>query len=182
MKAFRNIGGNVVEIQVDVDPNGNPILPPDTTIDPKPEAAEGHYVTVVGKNWVQIPFPVPFKTFETKKNEVLEKIKAYKDWLLEQPVEHNGVLFDADDVARGRISQALVVHSATGQLPPVWITYTDEPYAITAVDDLNAISGAVFAAFSQRFYECDTLRSQVVAAETEEALYAIEVPAVPITL
>ena len=41
MKAFRNIGGSVVEIDVDTDPNGQPILPPDTTVDAKPAAHDG---------------------------------------------------------------------------------------------------------------------------------------------
>ena len=38
MKAFRNLAGNVVEIDIDLDLDGNPILPPDTTTDLRPEA------------------------------------------------------------------------------------------------------------------------------------------------
>jgi hypothetical protein len=52
MKAYRNIAGVVHEIQVDIGLDGQPILPPDTTVDPRPEPQPGHYVTVVGNAWV----------------------------------------------------------------------------------------------------------------------------------
>lgn len=184
MKAFRNIAGNVVEIDIDVDLNGNPILPPDTTIDPKPEALEGHYVTVVGKVWVQIPIPQEFKAFETKKTEALAKLSTYRDWHIEQPITHQEVLFDADEQARNRISQVISVHTATGQLPPEWVTFNNGSFPITTIEDLTALATSIFTAFSERFYHCNTIRRSILDAETEETLAAAveTIPSIPTSM
>lgn len=180
MKAFRNIGGTVVEIDVDVDPDGQPILPPDTTVDEKPDAQPGHYVTVVGNSWVQIPLPQEFITFEYKKQQALEKLAKYKAYLFEQPVEINGVMFDANEKARNRLTQALVINTASGYLPPFWITANNSQHPITTLDDLKEIINGVQTAFATRFFQMDTLRQQILAATNEDELNAIEIPTIPL--
>jgi hypothetical protein len=179
MKAFRNVGGNVVEVEIDTDLNGHPILPPDTTTDPRPEAQEGHYVTVVGDKWVQIAIPVPFVTFETKKQDAHKKLKAYRAWYLEQPIIHEGVKFDADEQARARLTQALTINGANGYLPPAWIAFDNTPFPLAAVADLVNLVNAVQVAFSNRFFETAAIRDQIINATTEEQLAAITVPVVP---
>lgn len=179
MKAFRNVGGTVREIQVDVGLNGQPILPPDTTVDPRPDPLPGHYVTVVGNAWVQIEVPVYVESFDSKKAKALDRVRQYRDWKLEQPVDVNGVLFDGDDKARTRLTQALVMFKELNYLPPVWVDYNDASVTISSIDDLKTIVAAVTAEFSARFYETDTLRAQVAATTTEEELNAIVIPEVP---
>lgn len=179
MKAYRNVAGNVVEVEVDVGIDGQPILPPDTTTDERPEAQEGHYVTVVGKVWVQIPIPQPFTSFETKKAEALVKMRKYRDWYLEQPVEHSGVKFDGDDIARARLTQALVINTANGYLPPAWVAYDNSLFPIADLAALQALVNTVQVAFSNRFFEMSTLRDQITAAADETALTAITIPSVP---
>ena len=176
MKAFRNIGGEVREIQVDIGSDGQPILPPDTTVDERPEPLPGHYVTVVDKSWVQIEIPVYVKSFETLKAEALNKVVKYRNWLLEQPVDVDGVLFDGDKEARDRLTDALVIYNELGVLPPSWVTYDNEMYALANIDDLKAIAAAVATAFSTRFYECNDLRISVNSATDEAQLQAIVIP------
>lgn len=176
MKAFRNIGGEVREIQVDIGLDGQPILPPDTTVNDRPEPLPGHYVTVVDNSWVQIEIPVYVKSFETLKAETLDKVVKYRSWLLEQPVDVDGVLFDGDKLARDRLTDALVIYSELGVLPPAWVTYANELHALTTIDDLKAIAAAVTTAFSTRFYECNDLRASVLAAADEAQLQAIKIP------
>lgn len=179
MKAFRNVAGTVIEIDVDVDPSGHPILPPDTTTAEKPAAQPGHYVTVVGNSWTQIPIPQEVIAFEYRKQQALELLGRYKSWFFEQPTEHNGVMFDADEQARARLIQALVVHSANGYLPPVWITADNTPYTLASVDDLKDIVTTVQNAFATRFYEMDVIRQQILAAADEQALAAVAIPIIP---
>lgn len=179
MKAFRNVAGSVVEIEVDVGIDGKPILPSDTTVDPKPEALADHYVTVVGTEWVQIPVPVPFVSFETQQQNALAKFKDYRDWYLNSPLEHNGVLFDADDTARNRLTQTLVIYNDNGYLPPFWVTESNGRYPLAVIDDLRALVTAVSGAFSARFYEMGALREQILAATNETELAAITIPSVP---
>lgn len=176
MKAFRNVAGNVVEITVDVGLDGKPILPPDTTVDPRPEPNPGHYVTVVGREWVQIEIPVVIESFESKVARKLEAIGKYRDWLTEQPVEVGGVKFDADEQARSRLTQALVIQSTLGYLPPAWISYDNTPQPLTTVDDLKAIVQTVQTAFATRFFECDVLRQAAKAATNTEELDLVVVP------
>ena len=176
MKAFRNIGGEVREIQVDIGLDGQPILPPDTTVDDRPEPLPGHYVTVVDNSWVQIETPVYVKSFETLKAETLEKVVKYRSWLLDQPVDVDGALFDGDKEARDRLTDALVIHNELGVLPPSWVTYDNETHTLTTIDDLKAIASAVATAFSTRFYECNDLRASVNAAADEAQLQAIVIP------
>lgn len=179
MKAFRNVAGTVVEIDVDVDLQGQPILPPDTTVQAKPVAQAGHYVTVVGNAWVQIPQPQEVIAFEYQKQQALEKLSKYKAYYFEQPTEINGVLFDADEQARNRLTQNLVVNSASGYLPPAWIAADNTPYPIAALADLMEIVNGVQQAFSTRFFEMDTLRQQILAAADEAALAAVVIPVIP---
>lgn len=179
MKAYRNIAGVVHEIQVDIGLNGQPILPPDTTVDPRPEPQPGHYVTVVGNAWVQIEIPVAFESLDTKKDAVLKRIAAYRDWLLDQPVDVDGVLFDGDKNARDRLTQALVMFREINYLPPTWVAHDNSEAPLADDAALRNIAGKVATAFSQRFYECDTLRAYALAAEDEVALTAVVVPAIP---
>lgn len=179
MKAYRNIAGVVHEIQVDIGLDGQPILPPDTTVDPRPEPQPGHYVTVVGNAWVQIEIPVAYESLDTKKDAVLKRIAAYRDWLLSQPVDVDGVLFDGDEAARERLTQALVIFREIAYLPPSWVTHDNSEAPLADADALRNIAGKVTAAFSQRFYECNTLRAQAMAAQDEAALNAVVIPATP---
>ena len=179
MKAFRNLAGNVIEIDVDTDPDGHPILPPDTTVDPRPEAQEGHYVTVVGKVWMQIPIPQPFVSFETKQAEAQKRLSKYKDWYLEQPIMHMDFKFDADEMARARLTQAIVMTSVNGYLASAWITYDNGLFPLNSLDDLKGIANAVQVAFANRFFEMSTIREQIASATDETQLSAIEIPEVP---
>lgn len=179
MKAFRNIAGTVVEIDVDVDLQGQPILPPDTTVIEKPAAQPGHYVTVVGNAWVQIPIAQEVIAFEYKKQLALEALGRYKAWYFEQPTELNGVLFDADDQARNRLTQALVIESTSGCLPPAWIAADNSQIPLADKAALVAIVTAVQTAFSTRFFEMDTVRQSILAAADEAALSAVVVPSIP---
>lgn len=179
MKAWRNLNGKVVEIYVDVDPQGNPLLPPDTTTDPKPEPLEGHYVTVVGREWVQIPIPVVRYEFSYLQQQALDRLKTYKEWYLNQPVEVNNRLFDNDETARARVSQAILAHQLTGFLPEFWVDANNQRYPINSVDDLKTIAVALQDSFNTRFVETDTIRQQILAATTEDQLNAVEIPALP---
>ena len=179
MKAFRNLAGNVVEIDIDLDLNGNPILPPDTTLDPRPEAQPGHYVTVVDRSWVQIPIPVQVKSLELLKAEALKKVADYREWLLEQPVEHAGILFDGDQIARVRLSQAVTVADAGGQVPPVWVTYDNSAFPLADLAALKALTVDIITAFGTRFFEANSIREAIMLAGDEASLAAIEIPGVP---
>ena len=179
MKAFRNIGGNVVEVEIDVDLNGNPILPPDTTVDPRPEPQPGHYVTVVGNSWVQIPIPQEVISFEYKKQKRLEALSTYKNWYLDQPVTYNNIKFDADEKARIRLTQALVVYNETGYLPQAWVTADNTLFPLNSIDDLKGIINAVQTAFSTRFFEMEAIRQQIINADDDASLDAINIPTIP---
>lgn len=179
MKAFRNLAGNVVEIDIDLDLNGDPILPPDTTTDPRPEAQPGHYVTVVDRSWVQIPIPVQVKSLELLKSEALSKVAAYREWLLEQPVEYSGVLFDGDQVARVRLSQAVTVAEAGGQVPPAWVTYDNSTFPLADLAALKALTVAIITAFGNRFFEANAVREAIMQANDEAALAAVKIPTIP---
>ena len=179
MKAWRNIAGVVQEVEIDVGIDGNPIYPPDTTTDARPEALPGHYVTVVDRSWVQIESPVYVESFEAKKTRLLQALSAYRSWHLDQPVTVNDVVFDADDQARQRLTQAVVMYTNMNYLPPAWIAKDNTPYMLEDFEALKAIVAAVQEAFSSRFYECNTVRQQLLAATTEEELSAVTVPSVP---
>ena len=176
MKAYRNIAGVVHEIEVDIGLDGKPILPPDTTVDPRPEPLAGHYVTVVGNAWVQIESPVYVESFESQKARALARLATYRAWYLDQPVEVNGVKFDADEMARNRLTQAVVMFNELAYLPPAWVTFDNSTVALADIDALKTIVVAVHAAFSTRFYECSNLRLQVLAAQSEAELSAVVIP------
>lgn len=179
MKAFRNVAGSIIEIDVDIDPTGQPILPPDTTIAQRPEPQPGHYVTVIDHDWVQILIPEEYISFEYRKQQALDTLSHYKNWYLEQPIEHNGIVFDADGQARNRLTQAMVVHTVNGYLPPVWIANDNSPQPLDNIEALKNIITAVQTAFTTRFFEMDTIRQQIIVATDEVTLDAIRIPTIP---
>lgn len=182
MKAYRNIAGVAVEIEVDIGLDGMPILPPDTTVDARPEPLAGHYVTVVDHAWVQIESPVYVESFESKKTAVVKRIADYRSWSLDQPVDIAGVKFNADDQARSRLTQALVVYAEMAYLPPVWVAFDNTEVPLADIAALKTIVSAVQMAFTTRFYECATLRTRALAATTEAELALVVVPTIPMTV
>jgi hypothetical protein len=176
MKAFRLYNGSIIEFEVDVDKNGNPLLPPNTTIDPKPAVMPGHYLTISGNTWKQVPIPVHVPSFEERRNKKLDDLKSIKEAYLNQPVEYNGRKFDADSFARDNLTQAIVVYRETNYLPPYWVDYDNQQYTISSVDDLKGILSAVQTAYSNRFYELDNVRQALLSATTEADLDAITIP------
>lgn len=178
MKAHRNIAGTVVEIDIDLDLAGNPILPPDTTTDPRPDAQPGHYVTVVGRNWVQIPIPQQVKSLELQRSEALAKVQAYRDWYLEQPIVHEGVVFDGDQIARVRLSQAVIVADAGGQVPPAWITHDNNAFPLSGLAALKSLAVSVITEFGNRFFEANAIREAIMQAPDEAALASIAIPTI----
>lgn len=179
MKAFRNVAGQVVEIEVDVDLAGNPILPPNTTTDRAPSVPEGFYATVVDDRWVVIAKPVQTVTFEMKKQSKLDQLSTYRNWALDQPVEHDSRIFDADELARARVTQSLVSFQALGELPAGWVDVNNELYPVPTVEVLNALALAIATAFQQRFFETATLRASIMEATTEAELDLVECPTIP---
>lgn len=183
MKAWRNYQGNVIEIDVDIDLNGLPILPPNTTVDTRPEVLPDHNLTVIGNEWVQIPIPVVVRTFEQNKEDALSAVANYRNWYLEQPITYDNVKFDADEQARTRLTQALVMSNPPiGYLSPIWIAYDNTQYPIADQTALAGLVGAVQTAFSTRFYECDVIRQQVIAAADQTALDAITLPTIGVPI
>lgn len=176
MQAFRNVGGEVKTIQVDVDIDGNPILPPDTTVDPRPEPLEGHYVTVVDRAWVQIPIPVQVVTLDALRNDKLTRFDKWREKHINRPVDMNGVMFDADELSRSRVTQALTVYASIGFLPAAWMDMNKQPFPLTSVDDLKAVATAILAQFNASFFEAEVKRAAIVAATTEAELAAVDIP------
>ena len=179
MQAYRNVGGTVRAIKVDVDPGGAPILPPDTTVDPRPEPMAGHYVTVVGKAWVQIPIPISSPSVESLKSDALTRFSKWRDWYINRPVEHEGRMFDADELSRSRVTQALTVHSSIGFLPPAWLDVNKAPFPLADIDTLKGIATAILTSFNNGFFEAEAKRAQILATSTAEELAGIEIPEPP---
>ena len=111
MKAFRLYNGVINEIDVDVDAvTQEPILPPETTVDPRPDEVPGKYVTIQGNQWVYIDIIEP-SLFQLKQNKLAE-FETFRQAYMDKPVQVNGVLFDADSTARERLTQSLVMNTA----------------------------------------------------------------------
>lgn len=177
MKAFRLYNGVINEIDVDVDAvTQEPILPPETTVDPRPDEVPGKYVTIQGNQWVYIDIIEP-SLFQLKQNKLAE-FETFRQAYMDKPVQVNGVLFDADSTARERLTQSLVMNTAFSYLPPVWITHDNGMYPIADLDSLKAIAQAVQTAFATRFYEIVSIRDSINNANSKEELEAVVIPAV----
>lgn len=172
--------GVVTQIQVDVSPSGQPLLPLNSTVEDKPEALPNHYVTLVDSKWTQIPVAATVYTFEYLKQMKLAAAKKYASWYKVQPVTFDGHEFQADEASKNLLTQALLVANVGGGVPPFWKTLDNQKYAIADVTVLADLVVAVSQDFSRKFYETDTLKETISAATTEAELDAIVVPSVPL--
>lgn len=176
MKGYKIVNEAIVEVQVDVDKMGRPILSPDITIDPIPEYTPGYYLTIVNSKWVKLPVVAQDFELQQLKNEKLMQLKEYKDWLINQPIYYDNYLFDADELAKNRLTQALVIYIIAKKLPVAWITYDNYPYPIRSIDDLMGIIQSVYDAFNERFFGLEQTRQRIIACKTKEELELIEIP------
>lgn len=175
MKAYRLYNGVITEIEVDVDHASNlPLLPPDTTVDPRPDEISGFYLTIEGTQWKRVAI-VP-KTLDQLKSDKLQLFEKHRVWYYAQPVDVNGVLFDGDKNARDSLTQALTVYLALSYLPPNWYDYVNTPHPLNTVDDLKVIAMAVAAVYSTRYNEMVALRTSILQAADEAQLDAIVIP------
>ena len=174
MKAFQLYNGLIREIDIDIALYGSPILPPNTTVDPRPDEIPNHYLTIQGNSWVLVE--IPARTVEQTRQDKLSSFNSYRKFYMDQPVVHNDVQFDADSTARERLTQAIVMNGSVGYLPPVWIKHDNTGYPIATISDLVGIAQAVQTAFATRYYEMIALRDSINAATTLEQLDAINIP------
>lgn len=180
MKAYSKTPSGVVEeILIDLDRNGNPILPPDTTLDPRPQPREGHRVTVIGDKWVQIPVTPPREvTLEELIDNKCDVLRTYRDWLLEQTFFFNDVEFDADDVARARVTQAMLLVELGGPSPDVWIDANNQPYSVENPEELKELAFGIANIFQERFNAATAIRDAILACTSKEELDAIVIPSI----
>lgn len=178
MKAFRKKNGVITEIQVDVGRNGEPLLPPNTTVEPKPLLLEGHFLDIVNGEWQQFPEHVHVETLEEAKDKACKQLAVYRDWVIDRPVEHEGKLFDADETARTRLTGAVTAHGIGEALPSVWVAKDNSLFPIKTIADLQALAAKVYSEFNSRFSYVTDLRLQILAAETLTELEALEMPVV----
>lgn len=169
----------IVPYAFDVDPNGNPLLPSNGTTQPKPADVAGKYLAIVNNQWHQIDIPQTVYTLEYKKQLKLEKLAKYKEWYTNQPVAYDGRQFDGDELSKNRLIQSLNIYNLTNSLPPAWIDADNVPYPISNIAQLQGIILSIASTFQTRFFEMQTLKQQIVAAQTDEELDAINVPNVP---
>ena len=122
------------------------------------------------------------KTLELLKAEALKKVATYREWLLEQPVLYQGVLFDGDTTARDRLSQSVIVAESGGQVPPAWVTYDNSTFPLNDVADLKSLAVHIMTEFGIRFFEANTIRESIIQATDEAALASIQIPVVSDTM
>lgn len=176
MKAYRKVNGEIREIRVDVSPSGTPLLPPNTTVDPRPEPLEGYYLDIVGDSWEQIPVRVHVPTLQEVKDKACDELALYKDWLLDSPVMFEGHDFDSDDTARIRLLGAVSAYQVSGKWPPAWVTYDNKLFPLTTPNLLNGLSMTVYNAFTSRFFFVTGIREQILACETIEEVDNVTIP------
>jgi hypothetical protein len=173
----------IVQELFDVAPDGTPLLPDNATVTPPPEYKVGtQYLAIVKNTWYVIDRPVQVFTLDYLKQKKLEELDNYKQWYLNQPATYDNHKFDADETSKNRLIQAYNTYQITNQLPPAWIDADNTPYAITSIDQIKGIITAIAAQFQTRFFECNTLRGQIMAAADETALNAVVIPNMPMTL
>lgn len=180
VRAWRYYQGRITEIFVDVDQNGNPILPPDSTTTPPPPPSPNHYLIIQGTDWVQVPIVQPNPpTIEDVRRRALSKWKAYRDWYVNQPVTFENKPYDADELSRSRLAQALVAYNEFNILPEGWVATDNSvrsfdknnPADVQAFKDL---AQTVAENFKTRFLEMEAIRQQLLQATTIDDIETIE--------
>jgi hypothetical protein len=182
IQGWRNPSPEVIVQELfDLDPDGNPLLPDNGTVEPPPTYNPAtQYLAIVKNKWHVIDRPVITYPLEYHKERKLEQLNKYKEWYLNQPVTYDGHKFDADETSKNRLVQAYNVYQITNQLPSAWIDADNQRYDITSVDQIKGIIEAIATTFQTRFFECAIIREQILAATTEEELNAINVPTIPV--
>lgn len=183
VRGYRNPSPQVItQEDFDLDPNGNPLLPPNgTTQEPPSYDAQTSYLAIVNNQWVIINKPVVTETLELKKQRALEHLKRYKDWYLNSPVTYDNHEFDNDEISRNRLTQAKITYQITNVLPQAWMTTNNTPYPITNISQIDGIITTISQVFQQRFFEVQSIKTQIIQASTLEEFNAINIPELPRT-
>ena len=125
---------------------------------------------VVNGGYIEKPSPV--FTLEEIKQDKINEFKKHRDEEEVEPIAYNGHIFDYDEKARERISVALTALKVTNA-DIYWTTADNQDVLVTATD-LENILVAVAARSGALHVKYRQLKAQILAAETQEEVEAIE--------
>lgn len=131
-----------------------------------------------GQPWVKdvvnggyIPKPPYVPTLEEAQNRKIEALKQARDQEEVEPIDVDGALFDYDEKARDRINAAIIALEGGGEI--AW-TLADNTNKTVTANDLKAVIVAVAIRSNILHVKYRTLKEQVLAATSNEAVDAIE--------
>ena len=108
------------------------------------------------------------------KNRRIEILKMQRDKAEVEPIEYKGYFFDYDEIARDRISAAIIALELQGANAGIaWTTADNQDVSVTATD-LRAIVAAVAVRSNALHIKYRSLKAQVQACSSAGDVEAIK--------
>lgn len=117
--------------------------------------------------------PEPALSLEEAKNEKTSEIEAYRDLETIKNVTALNTEWQADKVSQTLLSSTITLASAGLPLPPVWRDFFNNDVAITSLNDLLAIAGAMAIQTQAAYSKSWAKKAAINAATTVEEVAAI---------
>ena len=184
VQAWRKDGNGYKEVMVNIDPVNNiPLLPPNTTTDPKPEEHNNMFLTVRDNYWIYLPknpveSEVPIDTLAVTRGVLKANYDKWKDAYVDAPFYHDGFVLHNDLIARTNILGAFVAFKFHDRMPPKWKAMGGK-YLNPTPKWLDAISLLSVHYYESRLFTAEMTNYQIAKAETVEELQRIVFPVIP---
>lgn len=173
-KGYKSVMVNVID--------GEPLLPPNTTVTPPPtKVSGGHYLTVVGTSWVELPYDNSDLSFKEYKESLNNQLKDVSEQLVWAPFIYLGHVYGNDYKDVIRITTAVQAYMIAKRLPEFW--RTEDNYPITTADItedwLYGLSLESSAIAQSRTLETIQAKELLMSLETMKQLKEFKMPEVP---
>lgn len=184
MRAWRKDGNGYKEVMVNVDPVNNiPLLPPNTTTDPMPEAHSNMFLTVRDNYWIYLPKnPVkpeePIDSLALTRGAIKSNFDKWKATYVDAPFYHDGFVLHNDLIARTNILGAYVAFKFHKRIPPKWKAMGNRILDPSAVW-LERVSLLSVHYYESRLFLSEVTAMKIAGAKTVEELQSITFPQIP---
>lgn len=178
MLAYRKSGEDgYIEIEVDVNSKGEPLLPEDATVEPPPPYKKGHSLTIENNEWVYIKNPEP-------KKPTIEEMRYLKNILftpwsqefLNQAFIYDGEIYVNDARFREMLNSSISAHREWGTLPDFWVTAEDKIIKPVTKDFLDGIGKVAYQAHQKSMLEVVEIKNFINTCTDVDELSKLEFP------
>lgn len=167
-----------IVVEVEVDSEGNPIIPSGVILTPPPTPEPGHNLTISDGDWVQVeqPIYIPPETIEDVRYTKQLQLDQWKQGFMSQPFIYEGYVFSNDLESRENLNSAIRAIKDWNIVPSLWMSANNEVIDNPSIEFMTGLSKESYIEQERTRTIVFRLQSNIKKFDEIEALRKITFP------